>query len=155
MFLPTNVHLMWRHRDRLARPRVGVLLGGAFTLYWLGYRIESHLNTIRGFLRNDILLFFQETDALRIAFFVPVAIALAALYVMRLRSWGCYALYPVSVLLLFPTELIEHRYYIVPVALLTLLRIHATDFVEGLTTCTCAALSGYFIWGVSSGAFAL
>jgi alpha-1,2-glucosyltransferase len=150
LFLPTNLFVLWKNRREMIDPRLWALLVAAYALYRSGYRLDSPYNFIPGFLRNEILMYFDRDETLRNAFFFPVALTLAALFHTPLRTRGSYALYPLTILLLLPTELIEHRYYIIPMTLVTLLRLHENDVVEGITAVGCAALSAYFVVGIGA-----
>jgi len=144
LFIPTNLSVLWKNRGELGDLRLWLIGAAVFAIYQFGYRVESPYNHIPSFLRNDILMFF-EREEMSLAFFVPVMLSVAVLYWTPLRTPGSYAIYPATALLLLPDILIEHRYYIAPFALLTLLRSHEDDAVEAMTTAVCAGLSAYFV----------
>ena len=133
LFLP----LFWaRRREALSPMRtwpawlgVGVL----FATFWLGFSVDHPYNTQWGdrYLRNAALIFFSSTSLSKFAFFVPVALAMLSLRVVRLRShW--WLLYPFTILFLLPAWLIEQRYYLIPLSLFLLAREPLGDFVERL-----------------------
>jgi alpha-1,2-glucosyltransferase len=133
LFLP----LFWARRHEALSPMrtwpawlgVGVL----FATFWLGFSVDHPYNTQEGdrFMRNAVLIFFSSTALSKFSFFVPVALAMLSLRVVRLRShW--WLLYPFTILFLLPAWLIEQRYYLIPLSLFLLAREPLGDFVERL-----------------------
>jgi alpha-1,2-glucosyltransferase len=131
LFMP----FFWaRRREALSTLRTWpgwFALGVLFATFWLGFSVDHPYNTQldEPFLRNDILIFFSSTWLSRLLFFVPVALAVLSLRVVRLRShW--WLLYPFAILFLLPAWLIEQRYYLIPLSLFLLAREPLTDLVE-------------------------
>jgi len=74
-------------------------------------------------------MFFSSIWFLKVAFFMPVALAVLWLRTVGLREhW--WLLYPFTVLFLLPAWLIEQRYYLIPLALFLLARKPVSIHVE-------------------------
>ena len=122
LFLPlhvANAPLVLR-RVR-ARPVLTALLLLAFYLVYLYTFVNDHeYNQIPRFLRNRVLMFASQDVWHKTLFFLPIALAVLSLSVVRLRERTLYLLYPFAVLYLLPSWLIEDRYCIIPVTLFLL-----------------------------------
>ena len=155
LFLPANVSWLWKGRMRLAERPLGAILGAAALLLFFGYSAYHPYNHFQGFLHNDLVTAVDASPSARVAFFVPVAAALAALYVGRLSRAPFYALYPVALLTLLPDGLIEHRYYLVPYALFLLFREDLPLVVEWAGVALSLVAADGLVYGLSRGLFAL
>ena len=93
------------------------------------------------FVRNWLLIFFDQDVWHRLLFYVPMGLAVHAIARCRVPL----TLIVFTVLFLLPSWLIEQRYYIIPFSLFLLLVEDEREGL-GLTTTWCAALSlGVFV----------
>lgn len=155
LFLPRNLAVLWAHRDRLLDGWLGAALAVVCVVFLLSFGVDHAYNRIPGFLRNDLLLLLDERPLLKVAFFVPVAGALATLAVDRLRRGSFHALYAVALVSLLPVKLIDHRYDVTPLAFFLLFRRDDSPFVESLGLALSVVVSSFFLDGIARGAFAL
>ncbi len=155
LFLPANLAWLWTARRRLTDRPLLVMLGAAAMLLAFGFSAYHPYNHFQGFLHNDLVAAVDASFAIRAAFFVPVATALAALYGSRLLRAPFYALYAVTFLALLPDGLIEHRYYLVPYALFLLFREDLPLAVEWAGVALSLVAADALVYGLSRGLFAL
>jgi alpha-1,2-glucosyltransferase len=122
-FLPSHLGRLPKIGKKFASSRwlIPVIMG-SFLLYMLLYANDHPYNQDLHsvFLRNRILVYFDQTPLLRLAFYFPMAWALACLATVKLRRPEYYLLYPLTVLYLLPSWLIEQRYDLVPFVLFIL-----------------------------------
>lgn len=81
-------------------------------------------------LRNRVLMWLMESRELQLLAFPAIAWCALSIAVTKLRSSMHYWLYPVSIMLLVLMELIEQRYYMVPLILFLLFRTSKHRLVE-------------------------
>ena len=116
----------WPAIGRLLRKRPIVIVGllGLFGLYMATFSVTHfyNLGLPEFHLRNRVLGWLDGHWAWRALAFIGMAWSVLTLAVTRLRPAAGYWLYPVTVAALLPVELIEQRYYIVPMVLFLLLR---------------------------------
>jgi alpha-1,2-glucosyltransferase len=155
VFAPSLAFRLWKQRGRLGERRLLGLLTVGFVLYLTTFDGGHPYNQFDGFLRNDLLKAMDHQLSIRLAFYVPVALAIAGLFLTRLRGPAGFAVYPFTLLLLLPSWLVEPRYYVVPFVLLLLFREDDPPLVEGLAVSWSAALSGLLLFGISAGRFGL
>lgn len=98
------------------------------------------------FLRNRILSYFTLTPLLKTLFFVPTTLALLSLLVTRFSKPIHYLLYPMTVLYLLPSWLIEQRYYFVPIVFFLLLRRDQSVLAERTQAIYSIVLSAVLYW---------
>ncbi len=118
-----------------ARQHALILLAvffACFSLYLLFYHNDHGYNQDAHsvFLRNRILVFSVSSEFIRRVFFIPCFIALLSLGVTVLRKPAFYLLYPLTILYLLPSWLIEQRYYFIPLVLFLLFREERGKFFE-------------------------
>jgi len=155
LFLPSVLASLWIHRDRLADLRLMWLLALGYLLFVWSFHPDHPYNEFDGFLRNDVLRVLNREPAIRLAFYLPAAAAMAALWLDGLR-WPSLALvYPLALGLLVPAWVIEARYYFVPYTLLLLFRKDQSPFVETLGVAYSGMLAGAALYGVLGGRFGL
>jgi alpha-1,2-glucosyltransferase len=155
VFLPSVAARLWRSRRRLLDPRLLGLVALGLVLYLTTFDGGHPYNQFEGFLRNDLLKAMDRQLWVRLAFYLPVALALAALALTRLQGPARTALYPFALLLLLPSWLVEPRYYIIPFVLLLLFREDEKPWVEALSVPWSALLSAFVLYGIASGRFGL
>jgi len=142
LWLPLHASALWLHRRRLFSPWLAALLAVAFAAYWFGFRITHSFNYTPNCLHNDLLHALQSGPVQRLVFFAAVAGGICALWVTPMRRRSFLAWYPVTALALLPSTHIEHRYYIVPMALFLLLRQSSHRLGDVLTCVLDAAIVG-------------
>ncbi len=123
LFLP----LWWGYRHHIAarmRNRwTWVALAGLFPLFWFGF-VNSHPYNLDGtdyYMRNAVLMYFTTSSAMKLLFFVPVAVAAVCISAVPV-SIPWWLLYGFTVLVLLPEWLVEQRYYLIPLALFLIAR---------------------------------
>ncbi len=156
LFLPLHIANLPRIAA-LLRKRTWLLallpLGYAF--YMLTFVNDHPNNQLDYFLRNKILMFSTSSLLWKSVFFVPTAFATLSLAVTRLKRPSHYLLYPVTVLALIPSWLIEQRYFLVPFALFLAFRERRHWIVEWAHVVLYTGLTGFFLWGIREGRFFL
>ncbi|MGH9425854.1 MAG: hypothetical protein ACRD2L_06050 [Terriglobia bacterium] len=108
-----TVKRFWR------KPLFWIATPGVFIFFLVSFT-NTHpynLKWANYFIRNAILIFSTQSLAHKTLFFIPIFITLAALISTKLDTAAQYLLYPMSVLFLVPSWLIEPRYYIIPFTL--------------------------------------
>ncbi len=85
------------------------------------------------FFRNRILTYFTLTQTLKALFFLPMGYAILSLRCTRLVRRSFFLLYPMTVLYLGPSWLIEQRYYFIPLAFFLLFREERTESFENVS----------------------
>ncbi len=85
------------------------------------------------FIRNRILMAMTYTPFLKILFFIPIGCAFLSFVVTPLARRSFWLLYPIVILSLLPSWLIEERYYFVPFALFLLFREERSERFEYLS----------------------
>ena len=108
-----------------------------FLVYWYTFNPDHPYNALAPhyFLRNLILTKITQSDFFKLLFFMPVLYSVWLLYLMPLRNKVYYLLYPLTVLFLTPSWLIEQRYYIIPVVLFLIFRKPLSKPVEIIQFC--------------------
>ncbi len=102
------------------------------------------------FLRNRILSYFTLTPLLKTLFFIPTTLALLSLLVTRFRKPIHYLLYPMTILYLLPSWLIEQRYYFVPMTFFLILRKEQSTSAEWMQAIYNISLSVVLYWIMAS-----
>ncbi len=160
LFLPINLSNF---------PRIIALLRGwkgvaiflgllAFAVFFLFTFVNDHPDNqamYSFFLRNRILVFFTASVALKLLFFLPVAYSVLSLAVTRLWHRSFVLLYPLTVIFLVPSWLIEQRYYLIPFILFVLVRERRSNALEYITTVLYVMVSLGLLAGIAQGAFFL
>lgn len=110
---------------------VGLIL--LFALYMATFAVTHvyNLGLPEFHLRNRVLGWLSDDWLWRALAFIGMAWTLLTLAVTRLETTAGYWLYPVTLAALLPVELIEQRYYIVPMVIFLLLRSRGRPAVEG------------------------
>jgi len=132
------------------RPIIVLGLTGLFILYMLSFSVTHfyNLGLPEFHLRNRALGWLNDDYLWRAFGFVGIAWSVLTLAVTRLKTPAAYWLYPMTLAALLPVELIEQRYYIVPMVFFLLFRDRGRTVTEwsllawfGLLS---AALTGAF-----------
>jgi len=103
------------------------------------------------FLRNMILIFFSQTVLLKSLFFIPVLGTVLSLSVTKLANKKYYLLYPLTLLFLLPSWLIEERYYLIPIVLFVLFKRERNDWTDYATVVLNAIMTFVIFYVVSHG----
>jgi len=152
LFLPSIVD---RRTEVIAQLRRWPLLLAFFLLYIFTFQNTHPYNVdwTHYFIRNWLLVFFTQSIVHKVIFFIPVAIAILYLCATRLREKAFYALYPLTLLYLVPSWLIESRYYIPPITLFLLCRKEDSSRTRWMTTVLWAAVSLVLLHGMRNDLF--
>lgn len=125
LFLPLHLRnvpdiVRGLRRSRFLWPAIVVL----FLLYMLTFKNDHGYN--QGwdsvFIRNRILMYMTGVAWLKAMAFVAIAWAFVSFSVTTLARRSYWLLYPITILYLLPSWLIEQRYYCIPFALFLLFR---------------------------------
>jgi len=133
LFLPLNIYNF--KKIVLFIKKKPLVLGFLFILF-LVYIFTStymhHYNEERYvfYIKNVLLVFLNKHIIIRLLFFIPIAYSILSLCVTKLHEKWQYLLYPASILLLLPSSLIEHRYYIIPFSLFILFKKNQPKWIE-------------------------
>lgn len=107
------------------------------------------------FLRNQLLHLATQSALTRTLFFIPVLLSCLVLGKTKLVQPRFLLIYPLLLLLLTPSWLIEQRYCLVPLALLLLARERRSRALEYATAALGLAGSIYFVYGIERHRFFL
>jgi len=134
------------------RPWVGLLIAALGVLYLTTFSVTHfyNLGLPEFHLRNRVLGWMVDHHWFRLLAFAGMAWALLSIAVTRLKDPAGYWLYPVTILALLPVELIEQRYYIVPVILFLLFRQPRGATVEWSVLAWFAGLSAAVTAAIAS-----
>jgi len=146
--LPIVAWTLFEQRRRLKEPRLLALLAAAGLLFAGTFRADHPSNRIPGFLRNDLVAWVVSDPAIAAAFFVPVAAALATLYLTPLARPSLWVIYPAALLALVPARLIEHRYAIPWLLLFVLCRRGTPSPVEWVSVGLSLLLGDLLLVGI-------
>lgn len=156
VFLPLHVANLPRVVQMIrARPWWLLVVAAVGVLFYCGTRFDHPYNRWDRFLRNKFLIRIVDNPAFAALFFVAVAVALLSLAATRLKDRSFYLLYPVAVLSLAPSWLIDPRYAIPALALFVLFRTRSSWLVESANLGWSAALSLLILDGTARQAFFL
>lgn len=126
-----------------------VILITLFLLYMTTFKIvHPHNFPSDYFLRNALLYYLQDHFRYKVLAFGLIALSMTSLIVTSLRFSSGYWLYPITLLALLPTSLIEQRYYMVPFCLFMLWRYPQKKCVEVALLVWFAAISAALTWGM-------
>lgn len=122
LFLPLVLARARASALLLRRPWVLLLLVALFTLFFTGFAVDHPANSEPGRLRDTILLAADAGGTAGLLFWLTGALAVLTMLVTPLSRRSFLWIYPLSVLYLAASWLIETRYAIVPLTLFLLLR---------------------------------
>ncbi|BCL76964.1 hypothetical protein JHS3_27000 [Jeongeupia sp. HS-3] len=144
--LPTMLAYARQHSS------VPLLLAGLLVLYLFGFQGSHPYNSIQPdyFLRNGLLQLLSSSLPVKLAFFVPIALAALDWLAMAQRQPKLHVIAVFSVLALLPSWLIEQRYMMIPFALLLLYREDGRPGVQALTSALYAVVAVVFIYGTAT-----
>ncbi len=132
-FLPLHIANIRPVMHRIATSRFLLpLLTLTFLIYVLSF-FNTHfynqgLDSV--YLRNRILVYFTMTEWHRMIFFIPVGLTILSLTVTKLSRPEFYLFYPMTVVFLCLSWLIEQRYYMIPLSLFLLFREERSQTTE-------------------------
>jgi alpha-1,2-glucosyltransferase len=107
------------------------------------------------FLRNELLHLATQSALTKTVFFIPVLLSCLLLMKTKLAQPRLLLIYPLLLLLLTPSWLIEQRYSLVPLALLLLARERRSPTLEYATAVLGIVGSAYFAYGIDQHLFFL
>lgn len=125
LFLPLNIYNFPKIFSLVKKKPI--ILGALF-IFFLVYIFTStythHYNQeiYTFYIKNMLLVFLNKHSIIRMLFFLPIAYCILSLAVTKLHEKWQYLIYPATILLLLPSSLIEHRYYIIPFSLFILFK---------------------------------
>lgn len=132
--LPLQVRYFARVFQLFRKPMVslGVIAGfvGLISIYDTGHPYNSNVGELSLFLRNNFIAAVNQSPPLFITAYFAAVWALLTLCVMPLKSTRFYAVYPLSIIALLPSDLIETRYYLIPLFFVLVLRKPETPMWE-------------------------
>jgi alpha-1,2-glucosyltransferase len=115
------------------------------------YNQESHAF----FLRNRVLLFAASSPMNRALYLLPAVLSILSLAVTRMRQPVFLLLYPVTLLFLVPSWLVEQRYYFIPFTLFLLFRERYPRTVEYGMAALHVVVAYVFLFGIVGDMFFL
>lgn len=140
-----------------ARPWVIALPIAAFALYWMFFRADHPYNLAvePWMLHNRIVVLSQSAWEWKAAFGLAAVAAACGLANTRLQPASAWMLYPLALVALASSWMIEHRYALVPMALWLVFRQRQNEKVEAATTALWAVLAVCAGLGTFTGRFSL
>ena len=135
----------------------GAALAPLFALYLLGFKTDHPNNNVAPefFLRNRILMSIAASPLIKIVVFLPMGLAALDLLATSVRRREIWLVLLFTALALVPPSLVEQRYYIIPFALLLLLRGDERPNVETAMSLYYVAISTIFIYAIQNNYFFL
>lgn len=136
LFLPLNIYNFSKIfsfinpvRKRLSNgvKKKPIILGVLF-IFFLVYIFTSTYSHYYNqekyvfYIKNVLLVFLNKYTIMKMLFFLLIAYSILSLAVTKLHEKWQYLIYPATILLLLPSSLIEHRYYIIPFSLFILFK---------------------------------
>ncbi len=157
LLLPLHVANVRRIAELGRRPAMLLTLAGLLVLFLLTFRTDHPYNQpeLDWWLHNALLTFLASSVWTKLAMFPPMALALMSLSVTVLRERSHYLVYPFAVLSLLPAWQIEQRYYLAPLILFLLFRVHRSLLFEWSLIVYLATFTGILFLGIRSGAYFL
>jgi len=135
----------------------GAALAPLFALYLLGFKNDHPNNNVAPefYLRNRILMSIAASPLIKIVAFLPMGLAALDLLATSVRRREIWLVLLFTALALVPPSLVEQRYYIIPFALLLLLRGDERPNVETAMSLYYVAISTIFIYAIQNNYFFL
>ncbi len=131
LFLPVHMVNRKRIQRRVSSRKICFFAVSAAILIAVMLYVPGHrYNRIPWLLRNEILSWLLRDIWGRTVFACAVLLAVSSLLSTKLAGRAGYLLYPFWLLVLLPHLLVEPRYYIIPFALLVLLRKKQNPYLE-------------------------
>lgn len=153
--LPVGLATLWQRRSVLTSNVFIASLMLATVVYMTSFDVTHHYNSILTFLRNVLLHWAVRDPLTRTLFFIPALLGLAITCLTRFSRPAFWVWLPISLLTLLPEGLIEQRYALLPIALLTVLRKDASPAAEGLAVVSNAAISITLLLVLADGTWSL
>ena len=144
--LPKIIKLIKRNKS-IIHNLLGLLIIFLFT-FNLTHPYNQEIYSF--WLRNKILLYFSSSLFLKIIFFIPIAYSILSLAVIKLHKKSFYLIYPITILFLLPSPLIEQRYYLIPLALFILTKKKNSNLVEYSTILIYMIISTILFYGITN-----
>jgi len=156
LFLPLNIYNFKKIVAFIKKKPI--VLGFLFILFFIYIFTSSythHYNEERYvfYIKNVLLVFLNKNTLVKLLFFLPIAYSILSLMVTKLHENWQYLTYPAAILMLLPSSLIEHRYYIIPFSLFILFKQKQPKWVEYSQITIFIATSLGIIFGLSQEKF--
>lgn len=150
LLLPLHISNLPRIAQMIGRrPLLWALTGvGLLALYLLTFWVDHPFNQYLFFWRNRFLHFIKDHEAWRVAAFMPMLWAFLSVCATPLRRRSFYWLYPLAIVFLLPSSLIDTRYFIVPVTLFMLARKRESSTIDLLTLALYVPASAFLYYRV-------
>lgn len=151
LLLPLHISNLPRIAQMIGRRRLLWALTGAglLVLYLLTFWVDHRFNGVMLFWRNQFLHFIKGDVVWRVAAFIPMLWAFLSVCATPLQRRAFYWLYPLAVVFLLPSSLIDTRYFIVPVTLFMLVKKRESLPVDLLTLALYAPAAAFLYWRVN------
>ena len=129
----------------------------AFALFWLLFRVDHPFNQALEpwMLHNRILQLTQSAWQWKAALGVAAVAAGCGLAATLLRPSSAWMLYPLTLIALLSSWMVEHRYALVPLVLWLVFRERQSEKIETATTALWAILAVCVCLGTFTGRFTL
>ena len=140
-----------------ARPWLMAIPLAAFALYWALFRVDHPFNQVAEpwMVHNHIILLAQSAWWWKAAFGLIAVAAGCGLANTRLRPPSAWMLYPLTLIALASSWMVEHRYALIPIALWLVFRERENEKIETATTALWAVIAVCFCLGTFTGRFSL
>ena len=140
-----------------ARPWLAALPLAGFALFWALFRVDHPFNQVAEpwMVHNHILLLAQSAWWWKAGFGLIAVTAACGLASTRLRPASAWMLYPLTLIALGSSWMVEHRYALVPIALWLVFRERKDEKIEKATTALWAVLAVCACLGTFTGRFSL
>ncbi|MEO8670175.1 MAG: hypothetical protein ABI411_02600 [Tahibacter sp.] len=140
-------------RAAVGQPWLWLIPIGVLIVYLGAFAVDHPYNLIENAVswRNRILQHTQHSELFRLGFGVAAVIAALGVGWSKLADVSARALFPVAVLFVSLSWLIEQRYYLIPLALFLAWRKPLRRELESITLALWAVLAVLFFWGMISG----
>ena len=113
-----------------------IIITSVFLMYVFMFKNDHPYNNIRGyFIRNFILIYYLDSGNLFVKSisFIPIGYSILSLIVTRLHKNVYYLIYPLTIIFLSLSWLIDQRYYLVPFTLFLLFKKEVSAKLEYFT----------------------
>ena len=157
-FLPLNISNFNKIYNLLKKKKIVIFLVILVFIIGISTFVSDHpynQTHLVWWIRNRILSHVTSVLLLKIIFFLTVIYSILSLWVTKLNKKVYYLLYPISVLFLSLSWLIEQRFYIIPFTLFILFKEEKSKIVEYSTTAIFIGLTAYLFYGIQAYRFFL
>ena len=157
-FLPLHINNLSKVQTLLTKHKELVLISIlAFIISLVNFKITHRLNLLDGvqdfWLRNVMLHYLMNNLVLKIIFSFGVVYSILSLAVTELHRKIFYLLYPITLIFLSLSWMIEPRYYFIPFTLFILFKKESTQLVEKSTLVIFICISTILFCGIKNALF--